>query len=339
MHCEERWLLRPEEIAFIGLFGLVLILHLMLREPYCILVWLRHTWVESTGFRFGMAFTTLAGLVAGFVSIFGSPLVKLRTRQGLAILRDFFPFGFMYIVYEGLHAIGPKLHGRVYDELLMRADLLIFHTRVFVALPEKVFETSHVLTITYYLAFCYSAVFVVYWGMGVYFRFFCDRQIFRRYMLTVVLTSFMGYTGYLIFPAVGPYEAFMRFGLFDMGDWSGFGAIQSISTFADHIRSFHLDRMPASDAFPSLHTAWAVIMVAFAAAYANRLLWVMVPWAVGTVVGALYFQQHYLIDVMGGFAVAALGSACASLLVERNTGRFVSQDVQYRVRSESLYRR
>jgi membrane-associated phospholipid phosphatase len=223
----------------------------------------------------------------------------------------------MYVIYESVHCLGPTLHGRVFDPLLAQVDGLVFRTQAFVSLPVTLFELRHVPEVAYFLAFCYSGVFIVYWGLGIYFFCSFTRRVFRQYMLSIALTSFLGYATYLLIPARGPYEAFIRPGLTEFAAWETAGGAQAIVSFADTIRALHLDRTAACDAFPSLHTAWALIALGFAARHAGWLMPVLIPWAVGTLLGAVYFQQHYLVDLVAGVPVAAIGCAAAAYLVGR----------------------
>ena len=127
----------------------------------------------------------------------------------------------MYLTYESMHALGPLLHGRTYDLELARADQLLFATQAFIAVPVAVFSVPHFEALAYYFAFCYSAVFIAYWGVAIYFHFCFSREVFRTYLLAVVFTSCIGYIGYALLPALGPYEALIRGGTGELGAWSG----------------------------------------------------------------------------------------------------------------------
>lgn len=322
-----RFRLRPEECAFIALLGFIAVLHVALWEPLFVLNQLMELWIEQPLFRVGVVLAAVVIPLSCFAVWLMGPTVRHAAGRLLGLVRDFAPFGYMFICYEAIHALGPKLHHGAFDELLVRADEILVGCQGFVEMPSSIFQLSMVRPITFYFAFSYSVVFVVYAGLAMYFRFCAPRQVFRKYVLSVCLTSFLGYSIYMLIPGVGPYEAFVRPGFADFGQWSNFTELQAISRFADSIRLMHFDSMPASDAFPSLHTAWAIIVLGFTWSRARWLLLLSVPWALGTVLGAIYFQQHYLIDVLAAIPAAFAGSAAASFLVnwqERSTQkRFV----------------
>lgn len=311
MNWPEKSRVRPEEAIFALLLGLVLGMHLVVGEPYFIFQAVRESWAESAWFRLATLGGVTCAAALAFLFWGGGTRIRACIAGPAGFIRDFLPFGYMFIIYESVHSIAPKFRGRIFDDVLMSADQLLFQRDVFLALPAAILGSHFARPAIFLLAFCYSAVFVVYWALALYFYFCYSRDVFRRYMLSVVLTSYLGYAFYLLVPALGPYEAFVRPGILDFGFWSGIGYAGAISTFADCIRGFHFDKVAASDAFPSLHTAWAVIVLIFAAAHARGLLWLLAPWACGTVLGALFFQQHYVIDIMAGAPAAFTGIAVA----------------------------
>lgn len=307
--------LRPEEMVFLALLLMVLLIHTALGEPFYSATWFSEKWSAGLTFRvllFGG--TALVVAAAGALAAFGP--AGARALQAIAGgTRDFLPFGLMVVAYEALHGLGPMIHGRLYDETLLNVDMRLFGTNVLTTVPVSLFRLQQVPQLTYVLAFCYSAVFVVNWAMAIYFFFCFSRPVFRRFMVTLALTSFAGYATYVLVPAVGPYEAFVRPGEFAGNAWPDIGASHVVAAFADSMRSFHFNKAPACDAFPSLHTAWAIIVLGFAWRHARWLMPALVPWAFGTVLATLFFHQHYVIDLLMAVPFAAAGAFAASRLV------------------------
>lgn len=308
---------RPEELLFFLVLGFGIALNIVPGTALSPAALWRNA-QASPLVPFGAMGMTFAAALIAVLAWFaaGRGLGAIIARS----VRDFLPFCFMPLIYETVHSVGPVLHGKVYDGVLLKFDYIVTNTYLFVTVPLTLLGTELVRSLTYYFAFCYGAIFVVYWGMAFLFYFCFPRRVFRSYVLAVFITSVMGYIGYLFVPAIGPYEAFVRPATITFGNYANFGTFSEISRFADHIRELHVDKLPASDCFPSLHTAWTVLVLGFAFAHARWLLPLVLPWAVGTIVGAIYLQQHYLIDILAGVAVAVVGTFVAARFVADEMG-------------------
>ena len=308
---------RTEEWLIAAILVMIVFIHTLLALPISLVQSLHESLVtnQTALALLGFFFVGLAILTPW--AIFG-PTDNLG-RRTLGLVRDFLPFASMYVIYESIHTIGPSLHGITYDMALSKIDLVLFRTEAYIDFPVAVFQTTHYRLVAYYLAFCYSVVFVVYWGMGFLLRGARPRLVFRRYMLSVLMTSLFAYMSYVLLPAQGPFESYVRNDIAaQFGHWQSYAGALSIANFANNIRLMHPGGQAAFDAFPSLHTAWAVLMIGFTARYVPRLLWLIGPWAVGTVLATIYFQQHYLIDLVAGIPLAAAGCYAAHLLLETN---------------------
>ena len=308
---------RAEEWLLASILVMIGFVHTLLALPINLFQSVHETLITYPTILAGLGFFSVGFVALATWAILGQP--DNFGKRTLRLVRDFLPFAFMYVIYESIHTIGPSLHGITYDTVLSKIDLALFRSEAYVDFPIAVFRTPHYQIIAYYLAFCYSVVFVVYWGMGFLLRGIRARLVFRRYMLSVLMTSLFAYFSYIIVPAQGPYESFVRSDIAaHFGHWQSYAGALSIANFADNIRIMHPGGQAAFDAFPSLHTAWAILMIGFTARHVPKLLWLIGPWAIGTVLGTIYFQQHYLIDLVAGIPLAAAGCFAAHLLLETN---------------------
>lgn len=308
---------RSEEWLLASILVVIVFVHTLLALPISLFQSLHETLTTNPTMLTVLGFFFLGFVILTAWAIWGRP--NNIGKKALSLVRDFLPFAFMYVIYESIHTIGPSLHGITYDTALSKIDLALFRSEAYIDFPIAVFQTPHYRLVAYYLAFCYSVVFVVYWGMGFFLRGARSRLVFRRYMLSVLMTSLFAYLSYILLPAQGPYESFVRSDISArFGHWQSYAGTLSIANFADNIRIMHPGGQAAFDAFPSLHTAWAILMIGFTARHVPKLLWLIGPWAIGTVVGTIYFQQHYLIDLVAGIPLAAAGCYAANLLLETN---------------------
>jgi membrane-associated phospholipid phosphatase len=60
------------------------------------------------------------------------------------------------------------------------------------------------------------------------------------------------------------------------------------------------------DAFPSGHTAIAIVVLAMAARYQRRLFYPLLVITVSLMISTIYLRYHYVIDVIAGVLLAVL---------------------------------
>ena len=77
------------------------------------------------------------------------------------------------------------------------------------------------------------------------------------------------------------------------------------------------------DSMPSGHTCMTLLMLVLTRRLLPRLLWVLVPIAIGLIFGTVYLRYHYGVDVLAGAALAAVLSVGAPAL-ERRWRRYVT---------------
>lgn len=145
-------------------------------------------------------------------------------------------------------------------------------------------------------------------ALGMYVT--CEYGRFRRFLLAVNLTSLFACIGYILVPVVGPRYAFAEVGL----------AVPAID-WLDHYH--YAGHGFTRDCFPSLHTAWAVLTLAYAWSFRRPLFWLYLPLAIGVEAATLYFALHYVSDLVAGVVVAGAG-----ILLARAVLRFWCRHVR-----------
>jgi membrane-associated phospholipid phosphatase len=116
-------------------------------------------------------------------------------------------------------------------------------------------------------------------------------------MVSLCMVTVLGYAGYLLVPAVGPYV--YQAALFQTRLPGG----EHTHFFIEQIDSL---KGVARDCFPSMHTAHTTVVLAFTRRFSRKWFWVYLPIAVGLYVSTVYLRMHYVVDVLGGFAVSAV---------------------------------
>jgi len=74
-------------------------------------------------------------------------------------------------------------------------------------------------------------------------------------------------------------------------------------------------------AFPSLHAGFPAVAAMIAVRRSRRVAGLLALWAVVVWVVVVYLGEHYVVDVVGGIAYAAIAVAIASVVANRMRGR------------------
>lgn len=146
-------------------------------------------------------------------------------------------------------------------------------------------DLNSVVYVSYYLLPVIVAV-ALYRG--------AERAKFRCAVFTLVLTFYASYVGYFMFPTVGPRipppaESFLIGGAVSHD-------VRLFIDFAERTRT---------DAFPSGHTAIALVCLLFAWQASRPVLALVLPLVGGILFSTVYLHYHYVIDVVAGIALAA----------------------------------
>jgi membrane-associated phospholipid phosphatase len=250
--------------------------------------------------RFLAVFMILAGLVLvrGFVRArreHESPLDALRVAfpPAALVIRDFLPFLIALVLYETLHDLTPIIRHDVVDAALIAIDRRIFHVDVAVWLGQFGSPWLTRVMVACYMSYFFAPAILaalIYWSDR--------RQLFRDFLVSLCVTTLLGYTGYLLVPAVGPY--LFQAELFpDRLPGGGLKGTESVILSIDALKGY------ARDCFPSLHTAHTTVVLAFAWRYSRVAFFAYLPMAIGLYISTMYLRMHYAVDVAAGFATAA----------------------------------
>src|SRR5262245_25722127 len=193
---------------------------------------------------------------------------EARLGAALQTLRDFLPFLATVLLYETLHDLTPILCPTTVDETLAAIDRRLFHHDLAVWMTAI---ASPWLTRT--MVFCYASYFFAPAILGGTVYLFGREADFRRLMLGISLTTLIGFLGYLIVPAVGPYihQAALFHGRLP-GATSGTHYV---------ISAIDAGKGAARDCFPSMHTAHTTVVLLGAFSFRRWLGWAFVRFALG----------------------------------------------------------
>jgi len=222
-------------------------------------------------------------------------VVARRARPG-SLLRDYFPVVTVILVFMILEPVILGVNSRRWDAYFAAVDdrwfaSLVMTWRGAFGRPAAFTDAVYLVYVSYYLV----PIAAVTLGRAR------GTEAGEAATFPVLLTFWVSFAGYLLWPTAGPRldpaEEALRL---------GGGAV------SDAVRAFlHAAEKTRLDAFPSGHTAVALVSAWAGARAAPRLRLPLHAWALLVVFSTVYIHVHYVADVAAG-AVLAVAAAALS---------------------------
>jgi membrane-associated phospholipid phosphatase len=126
---------------------------------------------------------------------------------------------------------------------------------------------------------------------------------FRVSLCALLLSYYVSYLLYFLTPARGPRFYLATYHTLPL---TGLWLTTPLQDALDALEGVQ------RDAFPSGHTAIAIIVLTMAARYQRRLFYPLLVMTVSLMISTVYLRYHYVIDVIAGvlLAVLCLGVTC-----------------------------
>jgi membrane-associated phospholipid phosphatase len=131
-------------------------------------------------------------------------------------------------------------------------------------------------------------------------------RAFDLCVVALLLSHYLAFTGYMVFPALGPRFALAstyRTGL------TGLLVAEPIRHFLDALEGIK------RDAFPSGHVSAALVSVYYMFRFMPRVAWCALPAVSLMIVATLYLRYHYAADILAGGMLATLCVLLAPRLI------------------------
>jgi membrane-associated phospholipid phosphatase len=263
---------------------------LLLHEWLCLgfFVWMFAQLVVAAGFS-NRDTLVFAALLAGNCS-----LVYFLPRGGdrdlgwrLRLL--FYPVA-MNLLYFLLGTAIPAIHSGHEDAALQAVDRALIGTNLSIRMQPWV---NPVLTDLF--SFCYMLYFL-YLIIGQFSYLFGDLAVLKKYYAGLFSLYAVGYFGYSLVPALGPYVA--------MGDQFsvplGGGWVSALN------EKIVLGGSNGVDVFPSLHCGNALYILLSDYQHKRWRFWAYLIPCIGLWLSTLYLRYHYFIDVACGLLLGWL---------------------------------
>jgi len=214
-------------------------------------------------------------------------VVKARPQWEFA--RDAMPFLFCANIYANLHDLI-----RFYGARDITADLYRWDVKLFGFEPTIWAQRFTHPLLTDYFTICYWMFYVLGPTLGLLLYLKREWRAFRYTLITIVLCLYLGYMGYVVWPASAP-RLYMP---------EAYTVPLHGSAALDYTRrAVAAIPLTAKGAFPSLHCAVALLALLLAWRHLRWFFWVMLPFTVGLILGTVYLRHHWVVDILAGFVL------------------------------------
>jgi hypothetical protein len=272
--------------------GAEVLLHDVLFGAFLLVCWLRFG--AHLGFLspHSLLYLALLALEVGLIAWCSRRPTDLRWRVRLA----YYPLA-MNVPYVHLSTVLPKIGAPLWDALLLRVD-----TRLFGTTPSLWMQAWIHPLLTEVLSLCYM-LFIPYLFLSMFWYWIGPVPLLKRFYTGLFSAYAVGFFGYSLVPAGGPYLAMAdQFSVPLTGWWFTRWSSDMVTLGSNGV-----------DIFPSLHWAASALIL-----FSDRR---HLPWrfrlyllpCMGLWLSTLYLRYHYLIDCVLGLLLAALAFRLAGL--------------------------
>ena len=254
-----------------------------------LLIWILLILLYYRTVPFADTFLLLHLLTLGVVLFIGGldPVLPV-----LRIIRYYYQFFFLPLFFTALHYLIPAVHPGNIDLSLIKIDQYLTGTNPTVWIERFYFPWLTELLQLAYLTFYFLPLLIL---IPLYHR--NEIKKFDRFGFAILLSFYLSYFGYLLFPALGPRYFLAHLHTVQL---DGLGLYHYISTTLNGLENIQWD------AFPSGHVAVALLVSHFAFKYFPRLFYSTLPMIMLLILSTFYLRYHYLIDVLAGIGLYLL---------------------------------
>jgi membrane-associated phospholipid phosphatase len=203
-----------------------------------------------------------------------------------------FPVLCVLVIFDSLGLIVHYVNPEDIDPVLISLDYLIFNNH-----PTVMLERIMNPLLTDVLQLSYTTYYFIPISFGILILRNNERKEFERVLFLILLCFYLSYLGYILFPALGP-----RFTInhLQSTELQGLIIAEPIQRLLNQIEGIK------RDAFPSGHTAIAVLVLYLAYKFKKRFFFILLPVVTALVFSTVYCRYHYVVDVFAGFGLTLL---------------------------------
>ncbi len=239
-------------------------------------------------------------LVLIYALLFLTQILLLRNygapagnRLALELMRSIgFPVVCILVIFDSLELLVHNINPNDIDPLLIRLDYLIFK-----GYPTVMLEAIHNPVLTDILQLSYTSYYFLPLVLGVLLKLRKREAEFDRTVFLILFCFYLSYVGYMLFPALGPRYTMNHLQSFELNGLLIAEPVQELLNSIEGIKR---------DAFPSGHTAVALVVLGLAHRYHRVFFITALPVVTLLIFSTVYCRYHYVVDVIGGIILAAI---------------------------------
>lgn len=219
-------------------------------------------------------------------------IIKFRdaTKLTRAVYNLIFPLISVLVVFDSLGWVVQYVNPVDIDPILVEIDYRLFGNH-----PTVMLESITNPLLTEIMQIAYATYYFLPLILGGSLLKNKKMEEFNRSLFLVLLCFYLSYVGYIIWPALGPRFEIAHLQTVELQGLFFADAIKDTLNFLEGIKR---------DAFPSGHTAVALIVLYLAYKYERMLFWIFLPIVALMLFSTVYCRYHYVIDVIAGIGLA-----------------------------------
>lgn len=240
------------------------------------------------------------GLIARYIALMAALVIISRAAgqhnaaHWTRALHAFLPVFLIPVLFNSMGDLIPWVRPRYYDDLLISIDHSLFGGHHPTVLLEGLIHPW----LTTIMQFAYISYYPMAIVLAVALIVKKKETAFDEAVFGIILCFYLSYIGYLIVPAIGPRFTLAHLQTRDLAASPLVVAIQYTLNALENTKT---------DAFPSGHTAVALMTLYYARKFREQVLVaLLIPAVAGLIASTVYLRYHYVIDVIAGIALTVL---------------------------------
>jgi hypothetical protein len=276
--------------------------------------------LNGEGFVF---ISLLSGVVFFFFAVISAILylMKFKTsKTPITLLINSLPFFILWITYELMSKIKENLlYPRVLTEEIYLLEMKLFGWIFGGMTPNQwVHSTLYSIPIDLILGGIYLLHAFVPLVFGLYLYFKGDEKNFKFLVITFYTVTLLSFILFVSFPAAAPWYI-SQYGFvqpdiaidYSQNITAGLGRIDEIlgvNIFSWYYGTFEQNSFAA---FPSVHAVYALSATLCIHQKWKKSIYLTIPYSMAIFLGAIYFNHHFIIDILCGVGISMIGHLVA----------------------------